>query len=107
MLKPKNKKKDRVKLSKESVQKAKRIFSYLKPYRLYFFIGWIFLVLSSSAGLFFPYLLGQLLGSDLPSETGTPSNQELLEGIDLNNINSVALALLVLLSFKVCSLSLG
>lgn len=97
MLKPKNKKKDRVKLSKESVQKAKRIFSYLKPYRLYFFIGWIFLVLSSSAGLFFPYLLGQLLGSDLPSETGTPSNQELLEGIDLNNINSVALALLVLL----------
>lgn len=100
MLRPKNKKKDRVKLSKESVQKAKRIFSYLKPYRTYFFVGWIFLVLSSAAGLFFPYLLGQLLGSDLPSETSSPSNQELLEGLDLNNINTVALVLLALLIFQ-------
>jgi len=100
MLRPKNKKKDRVKLSKESVQKAKRIFSYLKPYRAYFFIGWIFLVLSSAAGLFFPYLLGQLLGSDLPKESANPSNQELLEGLDLNNINTVALVLLALLIFQ-------
>jgi len=100
MLRPKNKKKDRVKLSKESVQKAKRIFSYLKPYRAYFFVGWIFLVLSSAAGLFFPYLLGQLLGSDLPSETASPSNQELLEVLDLNNINTVALVLLALLIFQ-------
>src|SRR5690554_4114649 len=97
MLKPKNKKKEQVKLSKESVQKAKRIFSYLKPYRLYFFVGWIFLVLSSAAGLFFPYLLGQLLGSDVPTESASPNNQELLEGLDLNNINSVAILLIILL----------
>ena len=97
MLKPKNKKKDRIKLSKESVQKAKKIFSYLKPYRAYFILGWVFLLLSSSAGLFFPYLLGQLLGSDLPSETASPSNKELMEGLDLTNINSVALLLIGLL----------
>jgi ABC-type multidrug transport system fused ATPase/permease subunit len=97
MLKPKNKKKDRIKLSKESVQEAKKIFSYLKPYRAYFLLGWVFLVLSSSAGLFFPYLLGQLLGSDLPSETAAPNNKQLMEGLDLTNINSVALLLLGLL----------
>ncbi|PKR80838.1 multidrug ABC transporter ATP-binding protein [Brumimicrobium salinarum] len=98
MLKPKKKKnKTKTKLSKASVQKAKKIFSYLKPYRFYFFVGWIFLVLSSTAGLFFPYLLGQLLGSDLPEDTASPSNEQLLQNLDLNNINTVALVLLVLL----------
>lgn len=97
MLKPKGKKKERIKLSKESVQKAKKIFSYLKPYRAYFLLGWVFLIISSSAGLLFPYLLGQLLGSDLPSETANPSNQDLMQGLNLKNINSVALLLLVLL----------
>lgn len=97
MLKPKQQKKERIKLSKESVQKAKKIFSYLKPYRAYFLLGWLFLVISSSAGLLFPYLLGQLLGGELPENTANPSNQELMEGLSLNNINSVALLLLVLL----------
>lgn len=97
MLRPKNKKKKHVKLTKESVQKAKRIFSYLKPYRGPFFIGWIFLLLSSSAGLLFPYLLGQLLGSGTASPAGgVPTNKELFQSIDLNNINSVALLLLIL-----------
>ncbi|MBU2019214.1 MAG: ABC transporter ATP-binding protein, partial [Bacteroidetes bacterium] len=63
MLRPKgNKDKSTKKLSKESIQKAKGIFTYLKPYRTTFTIGWVFLLLSSSAGLFFPYLMGQLLG---------------------------------------------
>src|SRR5690554_4394279 len=97
MLKPKKKKKEKIKLSKESVQKAKKIFSYLKPYRAYFIVGWFFLVVSSSAGLLFPYLLGQLLGSGSASSTGSPSNKELFDNIDLNNINSVAILLLVLL----------
>ena len=98
MLRPKNKKKDkdRIKLTKESVQKAKRIFSYLKPYRGSFMVGWVFLLLSSSAGLLFPYLLGQLLGGGTTSTGADPSNKELLQSIDLNNINSVALLLLIL-----------
>ena len=95
MLKPRGKKKERVKLSKDSVAKAKRIFSYLRPYRSYFAVGWVFLVLSSSAGLFFPYLLGMLLGgSDASSVTDRPDSTELLEKIDLTNINTVALLLL-------------
>tara|TARA_B100000508_G_scaffold130740_1_gene118306 strand:- start:10337 stop:12163 length:1827 start_codon:yes stop_codon:yes gene_type:complete len=97
MFRPKGKKKERVKLSKDSVQKAKRIFKYLKPYRGVFFIGWIFLVLSSSAGLFFPYLLGQLLGGEQTASPGmAQSNTSWIEQIDFNNINTVALMLLVL-----------
>lgn len=94
MLRPKSrKKKDLPKLSKESIQKAKGIFSYLKPYRIPFFFGWIFLVLSSSAGLLFPYLMGQLLGKSGEPVTDTRSAVEL---ISLESINQVALALLIL-----------
>jgi len=97
MFRPKKEKKERIKLSKDSVQKAKRIFKYLKPYRGVFLIGWVFLVLSSSAGLFFPYLLGQLLGGE---ETASPAigqtDTSMLENINLENINTVALMLLIL-----------
>jgi ABC-type multidrug transport system fused ATPase/permease subunit len=86
------KKKDRPKLTKESVNKAKGIFSYLKPYRVTFFFGWLFLVLSSSAGLLFPYLMGQLLGKG--GETTTTRGA--VELISLETINQVALALLIL-----------
>ena len=52
----------------DNIKKAKisnflTIFKYLRPYMGVYLIGWIFLVLSSLAGLFFPYLLGKLLGS--------------------------------------------
>ena len=97
MFRPKKEKKERVKLSKDSVQKAKRIFKYLKPYRGVFIVGWIFLILSSSAGLFFPYLLGQLLGGE---QTTTPvigqTDTSMLENLSFDNINTVALMLLVL-----------
>jgi ABC-type multidrug transport system fused ATPase/permease subunit len=97
MFRPKNKKKDRVKLSKDSVQKAKRIFKYLKPYRGMFLIGWVFLLLSSSAGLFFPYLLGQLLGGeDTSSPAVGQTDTSMLENINFENINTVAIMLLIL-----------
>ncbi len=93
MLRPKkNKEKTKTKLSKESIQKAKGIFSYLKPYKGIFTVGWMFLVLSSSAGLLFPYLMGQLLGKS--GEVTDMSSAVKL--ISLDNINSVALALLFL-----------
>jgi len=92
MLRPKkNKDKSEKKLSKESIEKAKGIFSYLKPYSGIFFVGWIFLVLSSSIGLLFPYLMGQLLGKS-GEATDMASSVQL---ISLDNINSVAFALLL------------
>ncbi|MFZ9028542.1 MAG: ABC transporter ATP-binding protein [Crocinitomicaceae bacterium] len=93
MLRPKKKKKDDVKLSKDSWKKAKKIFSYLRPYSGQYFIGWIFLILSSSMGLIFPLLMGQLLGSG----SDTPSSmQGILEKVSIDNVNSVALGLLIL-----------
>ena len=62
MLRPKKEKTKKVKLTKESIQKAKGLLTYLKPYRGAYFIGWLFLILSTSAGLIFPFLMGQLLG---------------------------------------------
>lgn len=97
MLRPK-KKKETISLTKDSVKKARRIFSYMRPYRGVFIIGWFFLLFSSSVGLFFPYLLGQLLGGTDTSgpQLGTIPSASALEVIDLNNINIVALLLLFL-----------
>ncbi len=97
MLRPKREKKEKVKLTKDSYQKAKRIFSYIKPYSVTFGIGWVFLVLSSSVGLLFPYLMGQLLGAPgMMGQEVEPSDSL----IDLSNINTIALALFLLFVFQ-------
>jgi ABC-type multidrug transport system fused ATPase/permease subunit len=84
-------------VTKQQWKKASGLFTYMKPYRGVFFIGWIFLVLSTSVGLIFPYMMGQLLGSGQSS----PSNlEESVELINLENVNEVALALLVLFALQ-------
>lgn len=93
MLRPKQVKKEKIQLSRDSYKKAKKIFSYLKPYRLQYGIGWVFLVLSTSIGLVFPILLGQLLGTGNDTKT---SMSEAVKAIDLSNINTVAFALFIL-----------
>ena len=97
MFRPKKQKEKRVKLSKESIAKAKKIFSYLRPYRSVFIIGWVFLVLSSSIGLLFPLFMGQLLGagSDQPS-----SMQGMLDLISADTINTFAIALFVMFAVQ-------
>jgi ABC-type multidrug transport system fused ATPase/permease subunit len=96
MLKPKKDKEKKVKLTKRSWQRATGLFSYLRPYALVYFIGWIFLVLSTSAGLIFPYLLGKLLGKE-----ETPTNMgESIGALDLSNVNQVAFALFLLFGFQ-------
>lgn len=86
-------KEEKIKVTKESIQKAKGIFTYLRPYRFQFLIGWIFLALSTSAGLVFPFLMGQLLGSG----SAKPKNlEESVRLIDLNNVNTIAILLFIL-----------
>jgi ABC-type multidrug transport system fused ATPase/permease subunit len=98
MLRPKKEKKEKIKLTKEDIQKAKGIFKYLKPYRLSFSIGWFFLVISTTTGLIFPLLLGQLLGgAGQNAPTNTPDAIKL---IDLSNINTVAMALFILFGIQ-------
>ncbi|GEO03290.1 multidrug ABC transporter ATP-binding protein [Adhaeribacter aerolatus] len=69
-------------ISKESFKQGSRIFSYVKPYRFKFFIGLIFLALSSSTFMVFPALTGQLVDS----ATGQASRL-------LKDINLIALGL--------------
>ena len=96
MLRPK-KNKSKVKLTRESYVKARGIFHYLKPYMASYLIGWIFLVLSSSIGLIFPYLMGKLLGGTSGMISDSASAIKL---ISLDNINSVAVALFILFAFQ-------
>jgi ABC-type multidrug transport system fused ATPase/permease subunit len=93
MLRPKKEKKEKVQLTRDSYRKARKISAYLKPYRLQYSIGWIFLVLSTSIGLVFPVLLGQLLGAGNGAKT---SMADVVKSIDLSNINTVATALFIL-----------
>ena len=97
MFRPKKEKEKRVKLSKDSIKKAKKIFSYMRPYRGTFAIGWFFLVLSSVIGLGFPLLMGQLLGS----ESEAPSSlTKSLEDISIDSVNSIALALFIMFGIQ-------
>lgn len=93
MLRPKKENKEKVQLTRDSYRKAGKLFSYLKPYRLQYAIGWVFLVLSTSIGLVFPVLLGQLLGAGNGAKT---SMAEVVRSIDLSNINTVATSLFIL-----------
>ena len=95
-MRPKKNKEAKVKLTKDSWRKAARFLKYLKPYAGMYFIGWIFLVLSTSAGLVFPYLMGKLLGS-----SGATSNPEqAIRLIDLSNVDQIAFALFILFFFQ-------
>lgn len=98
MLRPNKDKKQKVKLTKETIQKARGIFTYLKPYRGAFFIGWIFLILSTSVGLIFPFMMGQLLGSG--SGAATTSMADSVKLINLDNINDVAILLFILFGLQ-------
>ncbi len=49
------------KISKSGLRNVFKLYRYLKPFRVKFGIGLTFLLISSSAGLFFPKLLGQMV----------------------------------------------
>ena len=53
----------KVKLSKENWKEAIALFRFIKPYRVYFAGGLIFIVLSSLTTLSFPYFLKRLIDS--------------------------------------------
>lgn len=84
---------EKVKLTKESYKKAKRLFVYLKPYRFLFAIGMLCLLASSAMGLVFPMLLGSLLGAG-----GEAAFSGEALDFDRNNINALAVMLFILLT---------
>jgi ABC-type multidrug transport system fused ATPase/permease subunit len=86
---------DKVKLNPDSFQKAKKIFRFLKPYKGIYFLGWIFLLLSSLTAMVFPALMGQLLGADA-------SEKSLIQlgNLDFNNVNVLLLFMLMVFAFQ-------
>ncbi|HAA15389.1 MAG TPA: multidrug ABC transporter ATP-binding protein [Cytophagales bacterium] len=54
-------KEERRKFNKESRQKLARIFTYIGPYRIYFFLGLISMVISTVLFMAFPYLSGLMV----------------------------------------------
>ena len=75
-------KEEKVKLSKDNYKNAFRVFRFIKPYRAYFTLGFLFLILSSLTAMAFPYLIGKLFDA----ETG---NGIQLELFDLSPMESI------------------
>jgi ABC-type multidrug transport system fused ATPase/permease subunit len=73
----------KAKLDSNSLQKALRIFKYGKNHKWKFFLGLIFLLLTSATALAFPKLMGMLV--------------DCVTNKNLNRANEIAVALLVIL----------
>lgn len=82
--KKRNKDEEKIKLSKDNWKNGIRIFSFIKPYKWTFFIGILFLFLSSLASLAFPKFMGRLLQQ-------ATDNQG-----DFSSINQIAIGLIIL-----------
>lgn len=84
---------EKKKIKKESVQRARSILVYLKPYNRRFIVGLVILLLSSITTLLVPRLMGQLAGIGL-SEPGTTSTFDLGSlSLDMMSLKTVAVLL--------------
>ena len=83
---PKNNHKYKVFISKDALKKTLRLYAFMKPYRSDFFFGLFFLVLTSSATLVIPKMLGMLV------DYGTKGRPQ----SDINTLALVMAAILVL-----------
>jgi ABC-type multidrug transport system fused ATPase/permease subunit len=50
-------------ITKDSLKRAVRVLRFFKPYKWIYFIGFIFLVLTSATVLYFPWKLGDLINN--------------------------------------------
>ena len=84
-------KREKVKLTKASYLQAKNFLSFLKPYSVVYFIGFIFLFLSSAVSISLPYFLGEILGinrEDIPKDWSIG---------DMNNIYGILVIIAIIL----------
>ncbi len=75
----------KVKLSKNSLKKAMRLFQYIGPYKGQFFLGLLFLVLTGITAIVFPRFMGLLVDSSQ---------------VSLTRINEMGLKLLILFALQ-------
>lgn len=87
----KKEKVEKIKLTKASFKQAKNFLSFLKPYSGIYFIGFIFLFLSSAVSISLPYFLGEILGinrEDIPKDWSIG---------DMDNIYGILLIIAIIL----------
>jgi ABC-type multidrug transport system fused ATPase/permease subunit len=86
---------ERIKLSKSSYLKARKVLGFMKPYAGLYSIGWLFLLLSSITAMLFPALMGQLLGAN-------DQEQAMINvgSLDFTSINVILTALLVVFGIQ-------
>ncbi len=77
----------KAKINKQSLKKVITLVKYLKPYRVKFFLGIFFLILTALTSLAFPRAMGNLIDA-----------ANLSKG--LSNINTIAIVLLCILFFQ-------
>jgi ABC-type multidrug transport system fused ATPase/permease subunit len=84
----------KAKINKESIKQVMRLLSYLRPYRVKFFLGLACLIISSASSFLFPLLMGRLIGTG--GQTNPASSTVPKEILDYfpTDINTVALTLL-------------
>lgn len=80
------KEKDKVKLTKQSWQQAKRLLAYLKPHSTKFSLSIVVLIVGSLLSMLFPALTGQLVDAG----TGDPSEKSIG---NLQDIDTIAIVL--------------
>ncbi len=76
-------------LSRKSLQTAFRIFNYIRPYRIMFITGMVFLLISSFTTMTFPYLMGKLIDT-----AGVKDSQSIFA--DTNAMALILVGLLVI-----------
>lgn len=82
--------KKNIRLTKESINKAKTFLRFLKPYRGVFALGFVFLILGSLVAMLFPFLMGKLLGGEAVQTNNMPNFLDAL----FTDRNTVVLALI-------------
>ena len=82
---------------KQRFQSTISLLTFIRPYLWWYLFGWIFLFLSSSAGLIFPYLMGKLLGS---TNINVAESKDSLQLLTFENATDVAIALFILFAFQ-------
>lgn len=87
------KKTEKVQLTANSYQQAKNFLSFMKPYRLTYSIGWMFLVLSSVTAMMFPLLIGQLMGAESSMRSETFDFSKL--NIDVSDVSNLLIIMLI------------
>lgn len=92
----KDKDSEKVELTKDSYRRAKKLLPYFRPFSFLLIIGFIMLLLTTSASLIFPKLIGYLVDTAVPGSPSPEALETFLVNTELETIDFIAIVLLVI-----------